>query len=172
MALEQSMLLQRSLLYQRGAAAVNPRQRRVLIIHNSESFRLVEGFLVLMSQAALDSYWDWDSGDYTDKQRRIRRDNLANRVASAQFVIVLVTEGCSENEVCLKALEYAKAINKRVYLVETSCDNHVYSLESPKDGYSVMSFVLPLRGSVKPVVRVRNPKRTQLWRSITHISQL
>lgn len=180
MAIEQELLLREAVAY---TDALNlefqPRRplyripkRRIFISHASDAFRFVEGFIVMMRKAGIDAFYDWESGFLTDEVSGSPFRDLKVRVAAAQVFIFLATEQSITSADCLRALHFAKLINRHVYAVDTCSGKRVFSLPDDEQCHQLSVEKKIIRGSTSYLVRVQDRRYERLWQTVKQASQL
>lgn len=178
MAIDQLMLLHAASSYHEqlnqefftGNSLVPVAKRRIFISHSLDSFRMVEGFIILMRQAGIDAFFDWDSGNLTDESRHEMVRDMKVRIAKAEIFILLATENSVEDETCRRAYEFASIINRRIYVVHTISGKTEWKPPIPK--YDQLSIERTMRNVDKLTVKVLEHRRQQLWNSIGNVWQL
>ena len=178
MAIDQALLLQESIFYYEkrnqefypGSSLVPVPKRRIFIGHALESFRMVEGFIVLMQKAGIEAYFDWESGNFTDEFSRDALRDLKNRIARCEVYLFLSTEQSLASSSCLKSLEFATLINRKVYDVQTFAGDMEFFIR-PNGKYSQLA-VERTHGTRNYRIRVLDKQYTKLWVPITNVSQL
>ncbi len=173
MAIDQNVLLHASASYDEalnqefapGYSLVPVPKKRIYISHSLESFRMVQGFIVLMRRAGMDAYFDWESGLITDDLRyHVNRDTKV-RIAKADVFILLATEKSVKDPGCMKALEFASIINRRIYVVHTTSANHEWKLDDERV-FNQLSIERSMKAIDRYTVKVLEKRRRQLWLTV------
>ena len=179
MAIEQSQLLKLSSIYSDNInqefsythLKVKIPKPRVFISHSIWDFRMVQGFIVMLSLGGIDAFFDWDAGNETDAVREDPEDLLKLRIATAKSCIFLATKSSETSPYCLKAMHYASLIRRKTYISQTMAGDVVYGdsflLQHPRLDIHKQKNV-----NNKYVVRVLENNRTYLWDTIPNIASL
>lgn len=179
MAIEQSQLLKLSPFY---SASLNQEflytpfmgkiaKPRIFISHNIWDFRLVQGFIVMLSLGGIDAYYDWDAGNETDATREDPEDLLKLRVATAKTCIFLATKSSVSSPYCLKAIKYASLIRRKIYISQTKAGGVVYGEDFVSE-FPALDVLMSKNVNQKYVVRVLENDRTNLWATVPNIASL
>jgi hypothetical protein len=146
-------------------------RHRYFLCNEPTSFRLAEGFIVMMRKAGVEAFFDWDSGYYTDEAKSGIARDLKTRIAASDVFILIVTEQAIHSEYCLKALKFASLINRRIYVVNTSDGKQAYRLPNDAD-YHQLTISRSVGIPPRYLVRVKDQHHEQLWRNVKNSSQL
>ncbi len=179
MAIGQDVLLRESVQYSEqlnqeyrtGRHLYKLAKRRIFIDHAFESFRFVEGLIVMMRKCGVDAFFDWQSGFFTDAVSGSPARDLKVRIAAAETFVFLATEQSVASEECLKALRFAAMINRRIYVVETTVGKQVFSLPDIKK-YHILTIETSKGEIPQYLMRVQDPRHSQLWFVVKDGSQL
>ena len=179
MAIDQTLLLQAASLYREkdnqeyypGSRLAKIPKRRIYISHSMESFRMVEGFIVLLQKAGIDAFFDWESGAFTDEFRNGAMRDLKFRIARSEVYIFLATENSIRSETCLKSLDFASIINRKVYIAQTTAGTKEFGF-SPPHKFDLLTVERENSRSQRFGVKILEKQRQNLWLPITNVSQL
>lgn len=179
MAIEQSQLLKLSSFYSDSLnqeffyspLMVKIPKPRIFISHNIWDFRMVQGFVVLLSLGGIDAFFDWDSGNETDATREAPEDLLKLRVASAKVCIFLATKLSETAPLCVKAIKYATLIRRKTYIAQTQAGGIVYGEDFIKN-YPMLDVHELKSIKQKYVVKVLERDRTNIWATVPNIASL
>lgn len=179
MAIEQTSLLKLSPLYDKGLNqefystqhSLKKTKPRIFINHDIWDFRMVQGFVVMLSLAGIDAFFDWDDGYETDAQHEDSQDNLIKRVAVSTVCMLLATKKSVASPRCVNALKYATLIHRRIYIVQTEDKGKTYGEEFTKLNPQLDVSIL---GEYKKnfVVRVLKNKHSHFWSNVHNVSAL
>jgi hypothetical protein len=179
MAIDQKLLLQAATRYDDSTnvefspvgSLVPVPKRRIFISHSLDSFRMVEGFIVLMRRAGIDAYFDWESGNMTDEFRHGVARDVKVRIAKADIFILLATEGSVNDESCARALEFASIINRRVYIAHTISGTTEWKINNTGK-YNQLTIERSMKTIDKFSVKILEHRRRQLWATVGNASLL
>lgn len=179
MAIDQVLLLQASALYDSSMNreyATGHRfrpipKKRVFICHAVEDFRLVEGFAVLMWRAGIDTYFDWNSGMELGLTHETSVRRVKERIALCNTFVILATGMSESDPLCMREIEYASAIHRRIYVAATRCGGTDYG-SGFIGKYSELTIERSMQQAGPLLVKTLDTNRKHLWRTIPSVSQL
>lgn len=140
------------------------------ILHAPQDIRLVEGLIVVLTEAVENLSFRWQSGYELDAIQAGGAFDTKEKITASSATLFLATYNSLKDNVLMNLLDFSKSIDKKTYVFPTSYKEMQYG-SSLSSTYS-MIYIEKLRGVKKTNVKVKFPDNKNIMYTILSEEQL